>query len=256
VLKQGHKEHTMPLPHASSFGFTPIDTTLRQPAVNKVFDSVASRYDIMNDAMSFGIHRLWKAAMIRAIAPRKQAKILDVAGGTADIALRLSQRFTDADITVADINPQMLQVGRTKAINKGKHLHFITGNAENLPLPANTFDLYTIAFGLRNVTHIEQALADAVRVLKPGGQFFCLEFSPSVNPLLVPLYDTFSFKLIPWLGEKIGHDRAAYQYLVESIRRFPAPEYLSELMIKAGMRCVRYTSYNGGIVCLHQGIKP
>jgi demethylmenaquinone methyltransferase/2-methoxy-6-polyprenyl-1,4-benzoquinol methylase len=243
--------------HSHSFGFTPIAEHDRQGAVNQVFARVASRYDVMNDAMSLGLHRLWKRAVLRAVLKRGTFRHLDVAGGSGDVARLIRSAHPGAETTLLDINPAMLAEGRRNLLNAGiTNAQFITGNAEKLPLQDNSVDLYTIAFGLRNVTDIPAALKEAARVLKPGGQYMCLEFTPEVNPALQPLYDAYSFHIIPRLGALLAKDKAAYQYLVESIRRFPNRFSLEQLMRDAGLHAVRHRTMSGGIVALHEGIKP
>lgn len=238
------------------FGFQTIDAEEKQQRVRGVFDSVASRYDLMNDFMSAGLHRLWKREMVAALAPRAGQRILDVAGGTGDIAFRI-RKAADAHVTICDINEAMLNEGKNRAIdaNMREGLEWVVGNAESLPFPDAHFDAYTIAFGIRNVTHIEQALAEAHRVLKIGGRFLCLEFSHVPNEMLAKMYDLYSFNVIPWVGERITQDRAAYQYLVESIRRFPDQERFAKMIKNAGFGNVTYRNMTGGVVALHSGRK-
>ena len=203
----------------------------KAPLVRAVFDSVAGRYDLMNDLMSAGIHRWWKAEMVRRLNPRPGQRLIDVAGGTGDIARRALPRLAPSGagsaagggVVVCDANRQMLEIGRALALDDGilAGIEWLCGDAEALPFADRSFDLYTIAFGLRNVTRIERALAEARRVLKPGGRFLCLEFTPAVAPLLQPLYDFYSFQVLPLLGQIVTGNRDAYTYLVESIRRFP-----------------------------------
>ena len=242
------------------FGFEEVAETEKAGRVRGVFESVANRYDLMNDLMSGGVHRLWKAAMIDWLNPRPGMRLLDVAGGTGDIAFRVTERLGKAQpgsipgsIIVCDLTPDMLSVGRNRALDRGivSGIHWLAGDAEALPLPERCVNAYTIAFGLRNVTHIEQALAEARRVLKPGGRFLCLEFSRVVLPLLAELYDLYSFRMLPVLGAAVTGDRAAYQYLAESIRRFPAQEELAAMMTSAGLGQVRYRNLTGGIAALH-----
>lgn len=245
------------------FGFQEVPEAEKGPRVRGVFESVATRYDLMNDLMSGGIHRLWKGAMIDWLNPRPGTSLIDVAGGTGDIALRVLERvgFERAGPTlVCDLTPEMLEVGRNRAIDRGilgQHcpggLHWICGDAQELPLPDRCMDAYTIAFGLRNMTRIDRALGEARRVLKPGGRFLCLEFSHVVLPFLSDLYDLYSFKLLPAIGAAVTKDRAAYEYLVESIRRFPAQEELAGMMTQAGFGQVRYRNLTGGIAALHSG---
>jgi len=237
------------------FGFQRVAAADKGSLVRRVFDSVAPRYDLMNDLMSGGVHRLWKAALIDWLAPHGDLALIDVAGGTGDVALRVLDRAPRARVTVLDANERMLSVGRDRAIDRGvvAGLGYLTGDAEALPVAARTFDAYTIAFGLRNVTRIDAALAEARRVLKPGGRFLCLEFSRVVVPGLAQLYDAFSFRVLPEIGARVARDRAAYQYLVESIRRFPPQDELAGLMRAAGFEQVRYRNLSGGIAAIHSG---
>jgi demethylmenaquinone methyltransferase / 2-methoxy-6-polyprenyl-1,4-benzoquinol methylase len=244
--------------HSHSFGFAAIDAATRQERVNAVFDRVASRYDLMNDLMSGGLHRLWKRAFVQRLRPRPHERLLDLAGGTGDIALRLSRTATTHPVTVCDINPAMLAAGRRRALDQGllsDQLLWTCGNAEALPFPDRHFDAITIAFGLRNVTRIEQALREIHRVLAPGGRFFCLEFSRVAVPGLDRLYDQWSFHVIPRLGAMVAGDAEAYRYLVESIRRFPAQPQLVGLMRTAGFARPHYVNLSGGIVAVHAGIR-
>ena len=239
------------------FGFQEIPEAEKVARVRGVFESVAGRYDLM----SGGIHRLWKGAMIDWLAPRPGLRLLDVAGGTGDIACRVLERLGPekaGPIVVCDLTPDMLQAGRARAIDRGligaacpNGLHWVCGDAQSLPLPARGVDAYTIAFGLRNVTRIEEALGEARRVLKPGGRFLCLEFSHVVLPALAPLYELYSFNVLPALGAAVAGDSAAYRYLAESIRRFPAQEELAELLRAAGFAQVRVRNLSGGIAALH-----
>jgi demethylmenaquinone methyltransferase/2-methoxy-6-polyprenyl-1,4-benzoquinol methylase len=243
--------------HADSFGFTPIPAASRQEAVNGVFERVAASYDRMNDAMSFGVHRLWKNAFVATIPARPGMAAVDVAGGTGDIARLLLARLPGVRLTLADINPAMLVQGRRRLWDEGHaNIAVVCGNAESLPLSDSSQDIYTIAFGLRNVTHIDRALSEAFRVLKPGGMFRCLEFTPDVNPLIKPLYDAWSFGVIPRLGKLLAKDEAAYRYLIESIRRFPRRRALETMLRAAGFVCVGSQLYSGGIVAMHRAVKP
>lgn len=245
------------MPHADSFGFTPIPAATRQEAVNGVFDRVANSYDRMNDAMSLCVHRLWKNAFVATIPACSGMRVVDVAGGTGDIARRLLARLPNVHLTVADINPAMLAQGRRRLWDEGyTGVGVVCGNAETLPLPDLSQDVYTIAFGLRNVTHIDRALGEAFRVLKPGGMFRCLEFTPDVNPLVKPVYDAWSFGVIPRLGKLLAKDAAAYRYLVESIRRFPRRRALEAMLRGVGFACVESHVYSGGIVAVHRAVKP
>lgn len=248
-------------PERNWFGFTRVSPEEKTGKVLGVFDSVATRYDVMNDAMSMGIHRLWKNRLIREIRPKSHQRFLDVAGGTGDIAFRIKNAAPDADITVCDINRNMLEVGRDRALDRGfgTSIDWVTGNAESLPFPSATatdgFDVYTIAFGLRNVTHIDKALRDAARVLKPGGRFYCLEFSHVENPLLARGYDAYSRTLIPLMGQVIAGDSSSYQYLIESIRQFPTRTNLRDRLLAAGFSKAGFTSLTHSVVCIHSAIR-
>ena len=238
-----------------SFGFRRVEAQDRQGLVNSVFSRVASRYDLMNDLMSGGMHRLWKRDMINWLSPSPVAaqELLDVAGGTGDIA----RRFLDAGhpasrAVICDISAEMLEAGRAKLAGRyGERLTFLQGNAEALPFPDRSFDAYTIAFGIRNVTHIEAALAEAFRVLRRGGRFMCLEFSHVDTPMLDNLYDAYSFRVIPKLGGWVAGDEDAYRYLVESIRRFPKQEAFADMIRAAGFSRVAYRNLMGGIAAIH-----
>jgi len=240
----------------ANFGFKRVDATAKEGMVRGVFSSVASSYDIMNDLMSGGMHRVWKNEFVRKVRVGKDAAILDLAGGTGDIAVRLHER-TGAHVTICDINADMLKVGRARQFDAGKSegLRFVAGNAEHLPVPDSSLDVITIGFGLRNVTNIQQALTDAFRALRPGGQFVCLEFSSVTNPLLKKMYDEYSFRAIPWIGELVAKDKDSYQYLVESIRMFPKQEALKKMMETAGFARVTYTNLSFGVVAIHEGWK-
>ncbi len=244
------------------FGYREVPEAAKAPLVQGVFESVANRYDLMNDLMSGGIHRLWKAAMIDWLAPRPGLRLLDVAGGTGDVAFGVIQRLQSlgADVaaqpvTVCDLTAEMLAVGRDRAIDRGllKEVRWVCGDAEHLPFADRSLEAYSIAFGLRNVTRIDAALAEARRVLKPGGRFLCLEFSQVVLPLLGELYDLYSFKALPAMGHYVAGDRESYVYLAESIRRFPPQEDLAALMRSAGLSQVAYRNLSGGIAALHSG---
>ncbi|MDR3425739.1 MAG: bifunctional demethylmenaquinone methyltransferase/2-methoxy-6-polyprenyl-1,4-benzoquinol methylase UbiE [Alphaproteobacteria bacterium] len=248
----------MPAPNPESewFGFRRVDPEEKTGLVHRVFSSVAGRYDLMNDLMSGGLHRLWKDSLVCRMNPKAGMTLLDVAGGTGDIALRLQKRMEGkARIIVCDINPAMLAQGKAKAIDHGilSGIDWVTGNAEALPFPDRSVDMYSIAFGLRNVTRIDQALREAARVLKPGGRFFCMEFSPGVIPALKPLYETYCVNVLPLLGEFVAKDREAYQYLAESILKFPAQQELAKRMEKAGLSQVKWTNLSGGIAVIHEG---
>jgi len=236
------------------FGFRRVEAEEKPALVRGVFERVASRYDLMNDLMSGGIHRLWKAELIDWLNPRPGELLLDVAGGTGDIAFRYLERTEkQARVVVCDLTPAMLAVGRDRAIDRGivAGIDWIAGDAQALPLRDRSVDAYTIAFGLRNVTDIDRALAEARRVLKPGGRFICLEFSQVVLPLLKQLYDLYSFRVLPWMGRIVAGDKDSYVYLVESIRRFPAQGALIERMTAAGFGQTSYRNLSGGIAALH-----
>ncbi|MCB1538645.1 MAG: class I SAM-dependent methyltransferase, partial [Alphaproteobacteria bacterium] len=212
----------------------------------------------MNDLMSGGVHRLWKDRLIRMIRPRREWRFLDVAGGTGDIAFRLHDATEgEAPITVCDINSSMLKVGEARALDRGilHNLDWVEGNAEKLPFPDNSFDVYTVAFGLRNVTHIDTALKEACRVLKPGGRFFCLEFSHVDNPAINRMYGLYSEKVIPRLGKMVANDSDSYQYLIESIRKFPRRGDLARRLKLAGFRGARVTPLSFGLVAVHEARK-
>jgi len=241
------------------FGFRDVPLGDKQTLVNEVFHSVATRYDLMNDLMSAGLHRVWKDIMITTLDPPKSDRpfaLLDVAGGTGDIAFRAAKTAgTGFRATVCDINADMLAVGRTRA--EKQHLDsqvaFVEGNAEELAFPDRSFDAYTIAFGIRNVPRIDRALREAYRVLRPGSRFLCLEFSTVEVPGLDRLYDLFSFKVIPPLGRMVTGDAESYQYLVESIRKFPKPNAFADTIREAGFSRVSWQVLSGGIVALHSG---
>jgi demethylmenaquinone methyltransferase / 2-methoxy-6-polyprenyl-1,4-benzoquinol methylase len=235
------------------FGFEAVTPDDKTQKVRDVFQSVAGKYDIMNDLMSFGLHRAWKKLLIEKIAPSADMSLLDVAGGTGDITAAFL-KAGGGQAMLTDINPAMLDAGRTRfADMPPARLQIQEANAEQLPFEDCKFDTVTITFGLRNVTRIDTALTEFHRVLKPGGRFFCMEFSPAPLPILKTVYDRYSFSILPWLGEKIAKDRAAYQYLAESIRQFPAPDVLTARMKQAGFDKVTTTSLTGGIVTLHTG---
>ena len=241
------------------FGFMDVPLGDKQTLVNDVFHSVASRYDLMNDLMSAGLHRVWKEVMINALNPPRADTpfaLLDVAGGTGDIAFRAAKAAgLGFRATVCDINSDMLDMGRQRAA--ARHLDdrvsFVEGNAERLAFPDRAYDAYTIAFGIRNVPRIDLALGEAYRVLKPGGRFLCLEFSTVDVPGLDRIYDLFSFKVIPPLGRAVTGDAESYRYLVESIRKFPKPNAFAEMMRAAGFSRANWQSLSGGIVALHSG---
>jgi len=241
------------------FGFRDVPLGDKQTLVNDVFHSVASRYDLMNDLMSAGLHRVWKDLMINALNPPRSDTpfaLLDVAGGTGDVAFRAARAAgTGFRATVCDINSDMLAVGRARAAARhlDDHVSFVEGNAEALPFPDRHFDGYTIAFGIRNVPRIDLALNEAFRVLKHGGRLLCLEFSTVDVPGLDRIYDLFSFKVIPALGRAVAGDAESYRYLVESIRKFPKPAAFADMIRAAGFSRVSWQSLSGGIVALHSG---
>lgn len=251
------KEHTASHPPAGDdptthFGFKTVREEEKADLVRGVFDSVAPKYDLMNDLMSLGIHRAWKNRLMDKLRPHAGQKLLDVGGGTGDIAFKYLEHGGD-DVTVFDINSEMLAVGRDRAIDKGilSGITWMQGNAEELPFADATFDAYTIAFCIRNVTRIDRALREARRVLKPGGHFLCLEFSRVVQPGLNQIYDLYSFSILPKLGEIIAKDRESYQYLAESIRRFPDQETFKAMIEDAGFGVATYENLTGGISCIH-----
>ena len=237
-----------------SFGYESVDPEEKTRRVGAVFSSVAAKYDVMNDAMSGGMHRLWKDRFVRRVKPQPGEAILDMAGGTGDIAFRMAER--GAEVTVADINQEMLDVGLERAVKRGLDtLVWSRQNAEQLAYPDRTFDAYTIAFGIRNVTHIDKALAEAFRVLKFGGRFFCLEFSTTEWPGFKEVYDTYSHKLVPLIGRAIAHDEASYRYLIESIRRFPSMPEFERMIRDAGFERTKVEPILGGLVAIHSGWK-
>jgi demethylmenaquinone methyltransferase/2-methoxy-6-polyprenyl-1,4-benzoquinol methylase len=243
------------------FGDQTVPLADKQGLVDGVFHSVARRYDLMNDLMSGGLHRAWKDALVTAVNPPRSDKefaLLDLAGGTGDVALRVvNAGGSGTRATVCDINTEMLAVGATRmaALGRDDVITFEQGNAEELPYPDRGFDCVTIAFGIRNVPRIDSALAEAHRVLKIGGRFLCLEFSSVDVPGLDRLYELYSFNVIPRVGEAVTGDREAYQYLVESIRKFPKPEAFAQMIESAGFRRVSFTPMTGGVVALHSGWK-
>ncbi|KAK7389506.1 hypothetical protein VNO78_24612 [Psophocarpus tetragonolobus] len=262
--------------HATSFGFKQVNEEEKSRMVGDVFTSVASKYDLMNDLMSAGLHRLWKDRLVSMLNPFPGMKHLDLAGGTGDVAFRILENINkvklrglrgafqdnleaETRIYVCDINPNMLNVGKKRAMEKGfgedGSLIWEEGNAESLSFQTDSMDGYTIAFGIRNVTHIEEVLSEAHRVLKPGGRFLCLELSHVGIPIFKDLYDYYSFSVIPYVGELVAGDRDSYQYLVESIRRFPSQEKFASMIADAGFEKVEYENLVGGVVAIHSGIK-
>ena len=239
------------------FGYKTIAREEKASHVNDVFDSVSSRYDIMNDLMSIGLHRLWKKYTIEKAAVKRGQNILDLAGGTGDLAKAFSKQVgEDGHVVLADINISMLKEGRARLIDAGvtKNLSIVQLNAENLPFPKNSFDLITIAFGLRNVTEKQIALESIFKALKPGGKLLILEFSKPIS-MMQPLYDLYSFKILPFLGELVTNDAESYRYLAESIRMHPDQDTLIGMMKNSGLERCRYQNLTGGIVALHEGYK-
>jgi len=239
------------------FGFTDIPESEKAGRVRGVFGSVASKYDVMNDAMSFGIHRIWKDAMMDWLAPRPGTRLLDVAGGTGDIAFRYLKRAGRAHATVLDLTEPMLIEGRKRAEaeQQADNLDWVVGDAMALPFADNTFDTYTISFGIRNVTRPQEALNEAFRVLRPGGRLMVLEFSQIPNEMMQKVYDLYSFNIIPRMGKVIARDRDSYQYLVESIRKFPDQDTFLGMVRAAGFGNAKYRNLSMGIACLHSGWK-
>lgn len=237
------------------FGFTTVKESEKAGKVRDVFDKVADGYDLMNDVMSIGVHRLWKNSLIDSLKPRGDMHLLDVAGGTGDIAFRFLDECQGGKVTVCDINAEMLRVGKDRATKRGysDRAEFICGDAQTLPVPDKSVDAYTIAFGIRNVTRVQDALDDAYRVLKPGGRLLVLEFSPEVAPGMQKFYDAYSFNFIPKMGELVANDRESYQYLVESIRKFPRPSDFAAMIEKAGFSKVGWRTMSAGVVALHSG---
>ena len=239
------------------FGFRQVAEDQKAGMVHGVFTNVASKYDIMNDVMSAGIHRIWKDAMMDWLAPRNGQRLLDVAGGTGDIAFRFLKRAPQASAVVLDMTESMLIEGRKRAEAEqlADRLDWVVGDAMALPFEANSFDVYTISFGIRNVTRIGDALTEAYRVLRPGGRLMVLEFSQLPNPALQKAYDLYSFNVIPRMGQLIAGDRDSYQYLVESIRKFPDQESFAAMIRDAGFENVKYRNLSLGIAALHSGWK-
>ena len=250
----------------TSFGFRKVRAGDKAGLVRGVFDRVAGRYDVMNDLMSAGVHRIWKSVMLDRLNPQPAQTLIDVAGGTGDVAhgflIRANGRpraeaAAPARAHVCDINEEMLRAGALRDVDAthATQLTRVCGDAEGLPFQNSAADAYTIAFGIRNITDMDAALAEAFRVLRPGGRFMCLEFSHPITEGLQKVYDAYSFKVIPWLGEKVADDREAYQYLVESIRRFPAQDAFAARIRAAGFSRIRYENLTGGVAALHMGWK-
>ncbi|WP_281214073.1 bifunctional demethylmenaquinone methyltransferase/2-methoxy-6-polyprenyl-1,4-benzoquinol methylase UbiE [Shewanella insulae] len=244
--------------NSTHFGYKTVEAEKKADLVADVFHSVAAKYDIMNDVMSFGIHRLWKRFTIESAGARPGMKVLDLAGGTGDLTAKFSHIVGNTgQVTLADINDSMLKVGREKLRNRGVvgNVNYVQANAEALPFPDNHFDIITIAFGLRNVTDKDAAIRSMLRVLKPGGKLLILEFSKPQHDLMRKVYDLYSFKILPKMGDIITQDAGSYEYLAESIRMHPDQETLKGMMIDAGFEQVEYTNMTDGIVALHKGYK-
>jgi demethylmenaquinone methyltransferase/2-methoxy-6-polyprenyl-1,4-benzoquinol methylase len=243
----------------ASFGFREVPAEEKPALVRKVFTSVARRYDLMNDLMSAGVHRIWKDLFVDWLAPQPGQRFLDVAGGTGDIARRIQDRVRAkrgaAEVTVVDINAEMLAQGIARSGRSAADIAWICGDAEALPVESASHDAYTIAFGIRNATHIDKVLAEAHRVLAPGGRFLCLEFSRVNAPGLDELYDLYSFAVLPRLGEAVTGDGAAYRYLAESIRRFPSQTQFAKRIARAGFAQVKHRDLSGGIAAMHSAWK-
>lgn len=240
------------------FGYQQVDVNEKAGKVAEVFHSVAAKYDLMNDLMSMGIHRLWKRMTIEMSGVRKGNTVLDIAGGTGDLTLKFSRLVgPEGKVVLADINDSMLKVGRDKLLDSGcsGNVEFVQANAECLPFPDNTFDCITIAFGLRNVTDKDKALRSMARILKPGGRLLVLEFSKPTNPVMSKIYDTYSFTALPMMGKLITDDAESYRYLAESIRMHPDQETLKGMMEEAGLSRVEYHNMTNGVVALHRGVK-
>lgn len=243
---------------STHFGYKTVEADKKADLVADVFHSVAAKYDIMNDVMSFGIHRFWKRYTIEVSGARPGMKVLDLAGGTGDLTAKFSHLVGDkGEVVLADINDSMLKVGRTKLRDRGivNNVSYVQANAEALPFPDNHFDIITIAFGLRNVTDKDAALRSMNRVLKPGGKLLVLEFSKPQHSVMRKLYDLYSFKVLPKMGEMITKDAGSYEYLAESIRMHPDQDTLKQMMVDAGFEQVDYTNMTDGIVALHRGYK-
>lgn len=250
-------EHNSTEGNTTHFGFQTVGEDEKASMVHGVFTNVASKYDVMNDVMSVGIHRVWKDALMDWLAPRDGQRLLDVAGGTGDVAFRFLSRAPGAQATVLDMTEQMLIEGqkRAEAEQMADKLEWIVGDAMALPFEDNCFDRYTISFGIRNVTRIPDALSEAFRVLRPGGRLVVLEFSQLPNPAMQKLYDLYSFNVIPRMGKLIANDSESYQYLVESIRKFPDQDRFAEMIAEAGFEQVSYRNLSMGIAALHSGWK-
>jgi len=260
MIKAMTDSYNQPVPEPiTHFGYQNVPESQKAQKVAEVFHSVAAKYDLMNDLMSGGVHRLWKRFTIELSGARVGNRILDIAGGTGDLARQFSRIVgPTGEVVLADINASMLKVGRDKLLDKGvsSNVRFVQADAEKLPFPDNHFDVVTIAFGLRNVTHKEEALRSMLRVLKPGGRLLVLEFSKPTSALLSKAYDAYSFNLLPLMGKLITQDAESYRYLAESIRMHPDQDTLKAMMADAGFERVTYHNMTGGIVALHRGVKP
>ena len=242
--------------HATEFGFQAVAPREKTGRVRGVFENVAQKYDLMNDAMSLGWHRLWKRIFVGTVAPRNGMDILDLAGGTGDITCAMHRHAPHAQYTVCDLTPEMMAVGKKRLLNQGiAGVEWVVGDAAALPFADSSFDLITISFGLRNVTYLDRALTEAYRTLKPGGKFYCLEFSTLPHDGAQKIYELYNRVLIPKLGEMIAGDRASYDYLIESIARFPAAPDLCAMMHEAGFTAPQFKYLTGGIVAVHWGAK-
>lgn len=240
---------------STHFGFRSVETSEKKMLVSKVFKSVADRYDLMNNIMSLGLHHLWKKFLVSRANIRSGMKILDIAGGTGDLArMFVDKHKKDVEVWLTDINIDMLNVGCNRLVNSGYILPIVACDAESLPFPSSYFDRISVSFGLRNMTDKMQAMLEMRRVLKPGGKLLILEFSHIIEPLKI-LYDYYSFKFLPWIGSKITGDGDSYRYLVESIRMHPNQDVLAQMMIDSGFRKVKFSNLSAGIVALHEGIK-
>ena len=239
------------------FGYQNVPEADKSGLVKEVFNNVASKYDVMNDLMSVGIHRVWKNALINWLVPKENQNLLDVAGGTGDIATRFLNQAKGGNATILDMTESMLQEGTKRVTNSGlsSRMRWVVGDAMALPFKKNTFDIYTISFGIRNVTKIDKALSEAFRVLKPGGRIMILEFSKLPNPMMQKAYDLYSFNVIPKIGEIVVGDKDSYQYLVESIRKFPDQVSFANMITSAGFENVKFRNLTFGVAALHSGWK-
>ena len=239
------------------FGYQNVPEVNKSGLVKEVFNNVSSKYDVMNDLMSVGIHRVWKNTLINWLAPKENQNLLDVAGGTGDIAIRFLNQAKSGNATILDMTESMLQEGTKRITNSplSSRMRWVVGDAMALPFKRNTFDIYTISFGIRNVTKIDKALSEAFRVLKPGGRIMILEFSKLPNPMMQRAYDLYSFNVIPKIGEIVAGDKDSYQYLVESIRKFPDQVSFANTMTEAGFENVKFRNLTFGVAALHSGWK-